>query len=146
MLMMAAIGGATVLFGGLLVVLGIMGAFQLSDRPTKRLFASMKLGGPFDLSDWLRHWYLACATVAAGGGALVIGGVAIALRKRWGFLVVASTIVLNESSSWIAEATGYARYPYEHPHWVESTFWLLMACVALYGYLATRDRSAVVTE
>jgi hypothetical protein len=111
-----------------------------------RLLASMRSGGPFDLSDRRRHWYLASAVIAVGGGALVIGGVAIALRKRWGLLVVASTIVLNESSSWIAEATGFARYPYEHPKWVETLIFLLLASAALYGYFAARDGSAALTQ
>jgi hypothetical protein len=137
-----ATGILTALLGGVLTVLGLSGAQHASERAAPLLALSLQLGEHLDPSDWQRHWELSSLTTAAAGGALVLGGIAIALRKRWGFLILGSTLVLTAAFPWMLKIVGMSRYPYETVGWVETLVLLTLAFVAFCGFTAVRRMAA----
>ena len=140
--LLRAIGLLAALLGGGLTVLGLVGAHQTPELATPLLLAGQQLGEPFDPSDWQRHWSVSTLTLAALGGGLVLGGIAIVLRKRWGFLVLGSTLLLSAAFPWTLRLAGISRYPFEKAGWVETAAMVALACSAYFGFTAARRMPA----
>ena len=118
------IGGVAVLLLGLaLAAAGIVGILR---------GPSMLSSG--DSSTWLYHWRLWGIGIACGGGAIAIAGVALALGKRWGFLLLALVMIFAATVPWIIQGFGLTRYPYERPGSMETFVFLALALPALWGY------------
>ena len=142
LMLLRAIGTTTALLGAVLLVLGVLGAHQASERAMHHFVASLQLGQGFDPCDWQKHWYLASVTIAAIGSALALGGTLVALHRRWGLLIVGSAILLTATYPWALKVAGFNRYPYENPDWVETLVLIGLACAAFYGFIAARRTTA----
>ena len=118
------IGGVAVLLLGVaLTVTGIVGIVHASSVPAA-----------VNSSAWLYHWRLWGIGIGCGGGAIAIAGVALALGRRWGFLLLALVMIFAATAPWIAQGLGLTKYPYERAGSMETFVFLALSFPALWGY------------
>jgi hypothetical protein len=118
------IGGIAVLLLGVAVAAaGIVGMVRGPSMPSAG-----------DSSTWLYHWRLWGIGIGCGGGAIAIAGVALALGRPWGFLLLALVMIFAATGPWIIEGLGLDRYPYERAGSMETFAFLALSLPALWGY------------
>ena len=124
------IGGVVVLLLGVaLAATGIVGMLSGPSMPS--------MG---DSSTWLYHWSLWGIGIGCGGGAVAIAGGALALGRRWGFLLLALVMIFAATAPWIIQGLGLTRYPYERAGSMETFVFLALALPALWGYFRHSGR------
>jgi len=93
-----------------------------------------------DSSTWLHHWRLWGIGIACCGAAIAIAGAALALQRRWGFMLLALVMSLAATGPWIIEGLGLATYPYERPGSVETFVFVVLSLLAFWGYFRHTGR------
>jgi hypothetical protein len=134
------VGGIVILLLGIAVgaagIVGIMpgpSAAALADA-----MARSSASSGIDSSIWLHHWRLWGIGIGCGGLAIAISGAALALGRRWGFLLLAIAMIFAATAPWIIQGLGLTRYPYERAGSMETFVFLALSLPAVWGYLRHR--------
>ena len=130
------IGGIVIMLLGIAVAAaGVVGATR---GPSMAAFAEAlarsRASSALDSSTWLHHWRLWGIGIGCGGGAIVIAGGALALGRRWGFLLLALVMIFAATAPWIIQGLGLTRYPYERAGSMETFVFLALSLPAVWGY------------
>lgn len=89
---------------------------------------------PLDRATWLHHWRLWGIGIACCGATIAVAGAALALQKRWGFMLLAFVMALAATGPWIIQGVGLARYAFERPGSMETFVFVALSLPALWGY------------
>jgi hypothetical protein len=130
------VGIAISVFGAALTLIGITGT--LRGPSTVALADALRPSGDtgaVDCCTWLHHWHLWGIGITGSGALLVMAGTALASRRRWGFLLLTSLLMLAAIVPWALQAFHLARYPYERPNIAETLVYVLMSAMAAWGYV-----------
>ena len=87
-----------------------------------------------DSSTWLHHWRLWGIGIACCGAAVAIAGAALALQRRWGFMLLALIMLLAATGPWILQGVGLASYAFERPGSTETFVFVVLSLTAFWGY------------
>lgn len=130
------IGGiAILLLGTAVAVAGVMGTLRgPSMAALADAVAHARDSSAIDSATWLHHWRLWGIGIACGGGAVAIAGAALALGRRWGFILLAFVMFLAATVPWILQGLGLTRYPYERAGSRETFVFLALSLPAIWGY------------
>ena len=77
-----------------------------------------------------------------GGLAIAVSGAALAVGRRWGFLLLAIAMIFAATAPWIIQGLGLTRYPYERAGSMETFVFLALSLPAVWGYFRHRSRAA----
>lgn len=130
------LGGIVILLLGIaLMAAGIAGITHGSSMAALAdAAAHARDAAAFDSSSWLHHWRLWGIGIACCGTAIAIAGAALALQKRWGFMLLALVMALAATGPWIIQGVGLARYAFERPGSMETLVFVALSLPAFWGY------------
>src|SRR5215469_14279397 len=99
------VGGILVLLLGIAVaaagIVGIMHGPSLA--VLAEAMAGSRASSEIDSSTWLHHWRLWGIGIGCGGVAIATSGAALALGRRWGFLLLAGAMIFAATAPWIIQ-------------------------------------------
>lgn len=128
-------GSVILLLGIALAAAGIAGVTQGSSMAALTdAVARSRDSAAFDSSMWLHHWRLWGIGIACCGAAIGIAGAALAMQKRWGFMLLALVMAFAATGPWIIQGAGLARYAFERPGSMETFVFVALALPAFWGY------------
>jgi hypothetical protein len=87
-----------------------------------------------DAPAWLAHWRVWGLGVACAGGAIATAGVAVALNKRWGLLLLGIVLFIAAMAPWIAQWLGLTRYRFERAGMGDTLVFMAFSFLAIWGY------------
>jgi hypothetical protein len=114
--------------GSMVAVLGAVTTALYTYMLTRA--ASMAEGLGDDRATYVTHWQFSAGLHAGLGLLLLVGGCLILAKYSAGALVAAVALFLSGVAPWITSASGFSRYPFEHPNAVET-----IMLVGLSGFL-----------
>jgi hypothetical protein len=134
------VGGIVILLLGIAVAAaGIVGITHgPSVAALAEAMARSRASSEIDSSTWLHHWRLWGIGIGCGGVVIAISGAALALGRRWGFLLLALAMIFAATAPWIIQGLGLTRYPYERAGSMETFVFLALSLPAVWGYLRHR--------
>ena len=134
--MRARVGGMLlVVLGIALALLGISGLVrgtalsEFADTAARHFSAT-----GFDGQTWRAHWTFWNAGVGCAGVAFVVAGAALALRRRWGLLVMAGVLFLIAVTPLVLQMLGVALFPSERPRVGDTVILLSFAAIVAASY------------
>jgi hypothetical protein len=134
------VGGIVILLLGIAV--GAAGIAGIMHGPSvaalAEAMARSRASSEIDSSTWLHHWRLWGIGIGCGGVVIAISGAALALGRRWGFLLLALAMIFAATAPWIIQGLGLTRYPYERAGSMETFVFLALSLPAVWGYLRHR--------
>jgi hypothetical protein len=135
-LLLRNFGMAVSLLGGAVAIVGLTG---IQSGPSIAALATELVRNPdtsaFGCCAWLRHWRLWGIGIACGGSAIALAGAALALGKRWGFLLLGSILAFAAIAPWVIQALQLTKYPYERAGLTETLVYLALSLLSAWGYL-----------
>ena len=132
-LLIALVGFAAFAFGGY---------GYLDTDSTAKYYAesASRQSMAFDVFDWSIHWKVYSAIFSLAGLIVFVSGVVMALRRKWGLLVLAIGLAFTAMCPWALAALGWIRYGYEKPGAGESAFFAVLALTAVLAFGFGRQR------
>ena len=128
-------GIVTVLLGIAVAAAGVVGIMRgPSMAALAEALARSRASSAFESSTWLHHWTLWGIGIGCGGGAIATAGAALALGRRWGFLLLGLVMIFAATAPWIIQGLGLTRYPYERAGSIETFVFLALSLPAVWGY------------
>jgi hypothetical protein len=88
----------------------------------------------FVYSAWLERWRLWGVGFACAGAAIAVGGAAVTLQRRWGFLVLAFAFFAAAIAPWILQWLQLVRFAFESPDLLETIVYSALSGFAAFGY------------
>jgi len=135
-------GMVFIALGATLAALGITGVIHGPSMAEFSDTLAQSRGLAFDRSTWLVHWRAWGSGLACAGAVVGFGGAALALRKRWGLLLLATVLFLSATAPWVLQWFGLVRYRFERPGSVETFVQLAFALLATWGYFMRSEGRA----
>jgi hypothetical protein len=135
------LGAVVTVAGSVLFALGVRGVLDAPALALSHLTAELSRGSSLNVCAWRTRWIWWSSIVAGVGGAIGISGIAVAFRRRWGFLILAIAAALGALGPWILKVFDLAKYPYERANILETVILIAFSLLALRGFLGGSGRT-----
>jgi hypothetical protein len=127
--------GAIVLLVG--AVIAAVAAYGWVSAPAVTSADSVQVGGWFS-HQWSIRWRLSSAVLILIGLSTAFAGIALILRRAWGFLLLATASMVAAVFPWLLQAAGMLHFTFEVPRAGETLICVAVAACSAAAYFLFR--------